>query len=437
MNQSIQTTAFLERLNSPISAGRRHYGVIDEKGLLYMAGRNKNGRLGFISDQKEFTIPVLVQVGPVGTKVVSVSCSNSSTVVVTDDGQVYGTGNVDLNLDGQIQNIKTFQKMNIAEKVWKVSHSVNHYIFLLRNGSVRMNGVFEINLEGGYLPEYKKIHVSSLINIKAVDVTVMAGLVTIPIDLSTQVYPVARYAIIDVEGNLYYFGTWFGPKKPDLDEEKQNQAYDAGEIDMITFYRGLIFEGFSNRINRVTIQPMKIVIPEQVKQVALGLDHILILTSLGNVYTMGENYDGQLGIPYEDHRLLNKGLSLTFEDPYKIRPLAMKISSISAGEYTSAAISKNGQLYIWGRNTNNIIPNIVSQLEAIEKYNYFHHFHRTNGYTGEINILKPVPILLDISGHPDDVNMDKYSIIYVSIGTYFGIAVAKDGGVDFFKSTWW
>ncbi len=53
--KDIYKLVFLGRRNSPISAGSHHYGVIDNNGHLYMAGRDENGQLGFIPDQKEFT----------------------------------------------------------------------------------------------------------------------------------------------------------------------------------------------------------------------------------------------------------------------------------------------------------------------------------------------------------------------------------------------
>ena len=418
--KDIYKATFLMRPNSPISSGRNHYGVIDKKGLLYMAGSTLHGQLGFISDKDEFTTPVLVQVGPIGTKIISISCSFRSTIVVTDDGQVYGTGWVDFNLDGKRTNSKTFQKMDILERVLKVSHSNNHYLFLLRNGSVRMNGVFELNTQEEYQVKYEKIHVSRLINVKAIDIAVTADFVRMSIDFSAQTYPVARYIIIDTHHNLYHFGTWFGTIEPDLNEEEREMAYDGNAIDMITSYQGLTFEG--SPINRATIKPVQIVVPEPVKQVAMGDDHMLILTSLGNVYVMGENHDGQLGIRYN-----TTSEQVTIKKPYKLT-LPEKISSVAASRNTSAAVTENGQVYIWGYN-NEIIPDLEEQRNILRRISY-----RRNNYFGGINIMKPVRINLDITGHShfDDTNMDKYKVVYLSLGPVFGIAVTKDGYLDVF-----
>ena len=418
--KDIYKVVFLMRPNSPISSGRNHYGVIDKKGLLYMAGSNIYGQLGFISDQEDVITPVLVQVGPIGSKVISISCSFRSTIVVTEDGQVYGTGWIDLNLDDKRINSKTFQKMNIPEKVRKVSHDYMNYLFLLRNGSVRMNGLFKINTGGGYLPKYKNIHVSGLIDIKAIEVAVKNDEISRTLDLVEAKYPVTRYAIIDVNYNLYYWGTWFGVSKPDLSDKEQELIDDGDAMHMITPYRGLIFKG--DPVNKIIIQPIQISLPEPVKQISMGNDHMLILSSLGNIYVMGENYEGQLGIGDMKTTQLK-----TTEIPYKLS-LPEKISSIVVSRNTSAAVTENGQVYIWGYN-NDIILDLEEQLRILRRISY-----RKNDYFGGINIMKPIRINLSIPGHShlDDTNMDKYKVVYLSLGPVFGLAVTKDGYLDIF-----
>ena len=355
--------------NSPVSVGLKHYGVIDEDGLLYMAGSNLQGQLGFISDQENVTTPVLVQVGPIGTKIISISCSFNSTIVVTDDGQVYGTGWVDLDLSGKKirhryicktyrarkrMNTKTFQKMKIPERVRKVSHSNNHYLFLLRNGTVRMSGVFE--MASNEPPrfnfiEYEDVHISMIIDIKAIDISVIGGTVFRTGNDGRLIgYPIARYVIIDIGRNLHYWGN-----SPEITEPNE-YVFDLDDfmfigptpIQMSINYNGIVIE--DTLAGKVTIQPIQIFLPEPVKQVALGMDHMLILSSLGNIYVMGENYDGQLGI---SNRVTGLTTILT---PYKLT-LPEKISSVVAHRSTSAAITEKGQVYIWGYN-NGIIQDL-------------------------------------------------------------------------------
>ena len=48
-------------INSPISAGFDHYGIIDQKGNLYMVGDNDKGQLGVGKGIKKSKIPILVK----------------------------------------------------------------------------------------------------------------------------------------------------------------------------------------------------------------------------------------------------------------------------------------------------------------------------------------------------------------------------------------
>lgn len=81
-------------------------------------------------------------------------------------------------------------------------------------------------------------------------------------------------------------------------------------------------------------------IPEKISEIACGDSHTLVITQSGQVYTMGDNSRGQLGISTTS----NKGISL----PTFIEDLAFtKMIKIRAGKF-SAALSSEGLLYFWG-----------------------------------------------------------------------------------------
>ncbi|KAK3097505.1 hypothetical protein FSP39_010255 [Pinctada imbricata] len=86
-----------------------------------------------------------------------------------------------------------------------------------------------------------------------------------------------------------------------------------------------------------------------IRQVAGGSSHSVFLTESGTVLTLGSGPDGQLGFGnnvYFLHR------------PRKIRHahLNRKIVKICAGESFSAAITENGDLFMWGKNSHIILP---------------------------------------------------------------------------------
>lgn len=77
---------------------------------------------------------------------------------------------------------------------------------------------------------------------------------------------------------------------------------------------------------------------------ACGGAHTLVLTEEGRVYASGLNDWGQLGLP------LSTGHSMEFLEVEGL-PDEAKFTHIAAGDFHSAAISEDGRVYMWGRNT--------------------------------------------------------------------------------------
>ena len=100
-------------------------------------------------------------------------------------------------------------------------------------------------------------------------------------------------------------------------------------------------------------QITRIKLSGKVKQIVGGLEHLLILTVNGNVYAMGSNQYGQLGINPKTKEASDVPLKISLPNP---------ISFVSAGHYTSSAITKDEILYMWGStNMNNIIDKNISK----------------------------------------------------------------------------
>ena len=433
-------TLALGNPNSPISVGEQHYAIIDENGVLNMAGENKHGRLGFISDQRVTIIPIPVTIGSTGTKIISVSCSNLSTIAVTDKGQVYGTGYIDLKLNGQHKEVKVFQRMTVAENVRKVSHSGLHYLFLLENKSVLMSGSFSTNLSGVYKSESENIHVSKIMDIKAIDISVKSGEIGRDVfgGYETWHYSVYRYGIINTNHKLYYWGIGFGTKYPRLTDEQIDEVGYSGEAGRLTHHVGL---SINEENKEIVFQPKLISVPEPVKQISFGLDHLLILSTKGNLYVMGEDYHGQLGIGY-DEEPCNPDDFRTVTVPTKL-PFSQKISYISAGSGRSAAITEDGKLYFWGENDK--VDLIWDDKLGI---------YRSNGGEREDedeDIFVPVQISLESrkddqleTGDSDSlsdedieipINKNLYKVDYISLGRRLGLAFTRDGYLNFFGTS--
>ncbi|XP_062039289.1 X-linked retinitis pigmentosa GTPase regulator isoform X2 [Lepus europaeus] len=99
--------------------------------------------------------------------------------------------------------------------------------------------------------------------------------------------------------------------------------------------------GSKTIINKPTC--VKALKPEKVKYVACGRNHTLVSTEEGNVYATGGNNDGQLGLGDTEGRNTFYPISF-FTSQHKIKQL-------SAGSNTSAALTENGELFMWGDNS--------------------------------------------------------------------------------------
>ncbi|XP_009078488.1 PREDICTED: X-linked retinitis pigmentosa GTPase regulator [Acanthisitta chloris] len=121
-------------------------------------------------------------------------------------------------------------------------------------------------------------------------------------------------AIITGKGKLYMFG-----------------SNDWGQLGL----------GSKNTVNKPTC--VKALKPEKPKLAVCGRNHTLVYTEKGNVYAAGGNSEGQLGLGDTEERTTFHLISF-FTNQHRIKQLA-------AGSYTSAAVTEDGQLFVWGDNS--------------------------------------------------------------------------------------
>ncbi len=124
-------------INSPISAGSDHYGVIDQKGNLYMAGKNKLGQLGVGKYVEKSYIPTLVKFPGKSQKVISISMGDEISGAVTNDGKVYIWGDNDSGLLPSNQKIIwTPEELILTKKATKIVIDYSGYIVLFEDSSI-------------------------------------------------------------------------------------------------------------------------------------------------------------------------------------------------------------------------------------------------------------------------------------------------------------
>ncbi|KAI2631190.1 regulator of chromosome condensation 1/beta-lactamase-inhibitor protein II [Xylaria nigripes] len=93
---------------------------------------------------------------------------------------------------------------------------------------------------------------------------------------------------------------------------------------------------------------------ECVTNISSGLEHVLLLTSRGRVFSAASSTSdfpskGQLGIPGLNWATRPPG---PFDQPHEILTLkGFKISQIAAGDYHSLALEKDGRVFVFGDNS--------------------------------------------------------------------------------------
>lgn len=86
---------------------------------------------------------------------------------------------------------------------------------------------------------------------------------------------------------------------------------------------------------------------EKVVSVASGNNHLLILTTHGNVFTLGAGEQGQLGRKVLERRKIHG----TVPEKITLGTRSRKAVIVGAGNYHSFAVDDNGDVWGWGLNT--------------------------------------------------------------------------------------
>ena len=379
--EELYKSRLLPNINSPISVGARHYAVIDNQGILYTAGSNRYGQLGDgTTEPRQGLIPVKA----FDKKVISVSCGDSFTIAITEDGKTYMWGDKPFygETDGEIEDDEfqneedsIYSKFPILiddlknHKAVKVSCREFGWGVILDNGSI----YYTIQAEFfGYSP--------------------LTGFVSLRdrvIDLSVHSHGVA---MVTENGKVYFFG-----------DSLVNGAVDGA----VGIHGNGVPYGQPLYHMNTLINPVHIPIPENIKQVSLGRSFIIALSVKGNVFTWGDNTMNRLGI---DYKTRGESSNLTYQEPIKMARLS-KISSIYSKHFMSAAVTEDGRVYVWGQHK--IFKDIVLQLGKNAEKLGISVYTRTKH--------AELPIEIDIG----------YRVNYIAFNGTFIVEITEDGTVNY------
>lgn len=151
---------------------------------------------------------------------------------------------------------------------------------------------------------------------------------------------------------------------------------------------------------------------EKVQKVCCGYEHSMVLTGNGDVFTWGTGLRGQLGhyeIKSEEEPKLVEGLA------------GIKIVDISAGGWSSAAISAFGDLYVWGWNSCGQLGLRIYDPKTIKLVSPFIRPKNQTVYT--------VPTLVSLEDDTSDEPSTEIICKKVFCGSKHMLVLAEDGRI--------
>ena len=287
--------------------------VTDRTGKVWIAPQadkqvitaSKDGVTGsaLYSGRKQVTIRLGIQASQI--KVKQVELSPRHQAIVTEDGKLYVWGN---NSYGQVGDgtateteceTPTLVKGLEDAEIREVQLSSANSAAITTDGALYMwgensDGQLGIGSKDNRSTVAKRVE--GLKNVKTVSMNSYRG----------------NNAAITRDGTLYMWG--------------QNRAGQLGD---------------GTTTNAYTPVRPKLEEDVKVKQVALGNEHTVALSEDGQVYTWGYNYDGALG----------NGTTTGSKTPAKIEVGdGKKVAEVYADNNCSAALTEDGELYMWGDN---------------------------------------------------------------------------------------
>ena len=345
-------------INSQISSGGAYYGIIDDRGDLYMAGYNKLGQLG---DGTKRIRTNLEKVN-LKSKVVSVTTGlytnsggsgSATTAVVTVDGEVY--------FWGTRKSILVPQQLGFP-RPGKIVKFVFESSYTFRKGIIMDNGLAYLTSSSDeiiLIPAKTKI-VDLVIPIAKADGTKVECFfldnygnvfffhildrgekITVKLDFPDPIRQLSivsddAYFALSIKGEVYSWG--------------HQDFLGTNSRDVISKFKGIIGG---------IIYIFKTDIPALVVSISSGNDNVAAVTSKGTVYVWGFNYEHRLVGEDEERKLLFSGKMERhtpfwsyIEKPFIRLPLELKLKSkiklASVGSIFTIALTEDGVINYWG-----------------------------------------------------------------------------------------
>ncbi|XP_068693163.1 uncharacterized protein [Montipora capricornis] len=292
-----------------VACGSSHTLVLTDDNKIYGWGNSNSGQLGMGNSETNLQPRVLHLAVSSGTKLAGIACGTRHSFIWTQQGDCFSFGN---NYSGQLgydfrkpdfkenQLHPLFVDTLLHRQVSEVACGARHSVFLFTNGQVAAVGV---NSRGqiGCGDTVDVVCPKTVLDLSPISVIACGDSHTLAADVGGHVY-------------AWGYGKACGSK---TDLLSPRCVYSSHEDDAVIDLAG-------------------------------GDSHSLILLSSGAVYSWGNNFEGQLG-----QGKIVKFVSEPREICHSLLPA--KVVSIAVGETTCAAVTDDGELYMWGKNSSHVI----------------------------------------------------------------------------------
>ncbi|XP_038061322.1 uncharacterized protein LOC119732026 [Patiria miniata] len=317
-----------------VACGKEHTLALGEQGRVYSWGTSKCGQLG-LGDRTTHTRPSLVQ-ALTGQCCVAVACGQYHSMALTRDQKVYswgwgvhgqlGHGSVEDQL--QPRHVTALDPVRVTQMACGYCHSIvlsaDGQVYICGSGTFGQLGLGKVvmkrtspTLLDGFNKERVIVVASGLFH----NIAVTSGPQKVyiwgksPLELRQSLQSSRkRKTSRDASGDSIVVGRRRSVTVMESRPEDENQylrpyAFDCGKI------------------------------CAPIKQVACSINHNLILTSGGQLYSFGKNDSGQLGLGHRTEQRIPVLVRISDEHC---------IAAVGSGIEFSVAITSQGQVFSWG-----------------------------------------------------------------------------------------